>query len=206
MLDGTHRMQTRKSFSFGESQEAIEARKPREVGETWITIDPVTKEETHWRQEKGYKIKNYHVSDRMQEAKDYLYSFPNCPKETCTCKGTTRLDQKFRLKRGMCADCVFEEDTQLRLSGKMNDFALSKQYKNAEAYFNEVEKELLEMCKNLESGNMGFVQDADGNVENWTTEGNQQIIDRLKTDFYETRDKVLLNLSKKEEVVANEKT
>lgn len=205
MIDGTHRMQTRKTFSFGPMSETErDQQQKREVGETWISIDPYTKEETHWKQHKGWREKNYIAGERMADLRGYLNAFQNCPKEECTCKAPTSLDKKFRSKRGMCSDCVFDEDTKLRFEGKMNDFAQEKMYKNAEDYFKNVEQELLEMCKNLEEGNMGFVQDADGNVEKWQTDDNQQIIKRLKDDFYETRDKVLQNLSKKEEVITSE--
>ena len=44
MLDGTHKMQTKKSFGFSQSQSNIK----REVGDTWTEKDPKTGKLVDW--------------------------------------------------------------------------------------------------------------------------------------------------------------
>lgn len=151
MLAGTHKTQTRKSITFGEGVEYVK----REVGEQW------TDEEGNlWEQKKGYKVKLGKLSDLRNELK----SFPNCPKETCTCNKPSQADKKMRAFHGMCLDCVIELEHKLKIEGKYEEYERTKILENAKAWLKqaEIEKEV------LKAGLRTQYINEDGSFEDWS--------------------------------------
>jgi hypothetical protein len=149
MIAGTHRTQTKTTIGF-ETKDYVR----REVGEQWT--DELG---NLWEQKKGYKVKLGKLSDLRNELK----TFPNCPKETCTCKKPSRADEKMKAFHGMCLDCVIDMEHQLKIEGKFKEYERSKILENAKAWLKqaEIEKEI------LKTGLKAQYILEDGRVEEW---------------------------------------
>ena len=176
ILAGTHKTQTRKTHGFSDTDFQNEKNKKREVGEIWAEVNAKGETVCWWTQKDGYRVKsNVHpnVKKQLDDVLIYLKAFPNCQKETCTCKAPSRLDEKFRKLMGMCEDCVFTMETRLKIEGKFNEYALNKLQNNADSYFKEADKELEILKKSLET--IGFVDNEHGDVENWTVENLEEL-------------------------------
>jgi hypothetical protein len=186
MMSGEHRMQTRKTHGFSGVDKAAERAKTREVGEVWAETDYEGNVICWWRQNKGYRTKfNVHpdIADSNARTRQELRSFPNCPKETCTCTNPTRLDQTFRKKTGMCEECVLSMETRLKIQGKYKDYEREKMRANAEAFFRDADQEV-EVLKEALS-NLDFVN-SDGRAEHWefqNPEAMRETIEKSYNDF-----------------------
>ena len=77
MLEGSHKSQTKIQVGGPIPKTQVK----RKVGDTWTETDPLTGTTSEWEQKEGFRVKG----GKFQEIRDYLDSFPNCPKETCTC-------------------------------------------------------------------------------------------------------------------------
>tara|TARA_R110000868_G_scaffold12456_28_gene59650 strand:+ start:192 stop:842 length:651 start_codon:yes stop_codon:yes gene_type:complete len=191
MLSGNHRTQTNKTYGFSDTNATAERNKKREVGEIWEVKD-TNGNSTWFEQFEGHRVKtNMHpsVSKMMQEMRTWLSSFPNCPKEKCTCYKPTRLDEKFRRIAGMCEECLISYETSLKMKGEFNEYALSRMKANADAFFKQADTEV-EVLKR-EIMNINFAGDETDNnnvVEKWNfqdPESYKQMIDEQYLQFKE---------------------
>jgi hypothetical protein len=189
MLAGTHRTQTRTTIGFSDVAATAERNKKREVGEIWEVKD-IHGNSTWYEQFEGYRVKtNVHpsVNKMMQDTRTWLRSFPNCPKEQCTCHNPTRLDEKFRIIAGMCEECLISYETSLKIKGKFNEYALNKMKANAESFFKQADVEV-EVLKR-EIMNINFAGDETDNnnvVEKWSfqdPESYKKMIDEQYAEF-----------------------
>lgn len=192
MLSGNHRTQTRKTHGFSDTKYQTERSKVREVGEVWEEIGADGKTICWWKQEQGYRVKyNVHpdISKSMDAVREYLRSFPNCQKETCTCTSPTNLDKKFRAIMGMCEDCTISMETRLKIEGKFNEYALNKMKANAEAFFKQSDVEV-EILKS-QFKNMGIVDSEFGDVEKWTLEDLDGMLEKIDNSYNDFKTKTL---------------
>lgn len=185
MLDGDHRLQNRTTVGFSD---ATNKSKVREIGEVWEEKD--FHGNTVWvEQQQGFRIKSSmhpDVSKAMREANEYLKSFPNCQKETCTCKVPTRIDETFRRKVGMCEDCLITMETRLKIQGKFPEYALKKMEANAKSFFEQADIEV-EVLKR-EVSNINFAGDENdvNPIEKWTFQDEdsyKKFIDEKYNEF-----------------------
>lgn len=193
MLAGKHRTQTRKQFYFGDAETAAEKSKVRAVGEQW-TEDRGDGRKIYWEQREGYRVQSNHSWEQQkmnQEWRDYLRTFRNCPKETCTCMAPTRVDEKFRAMMGMCLDCVTEYETKLQIEGKFKEYAREKQFENVKAYIRDVESELERWKADIQTKST-FVN-GDETLETWSTDNPQIMIDRMQAEFDEMKRMLMEN-------------
>jgi hypothetical protein len=185
MLDGNHRMQTRKTIGFSDAKDTA---KIREVGEIWEETDQHGNT-IWWEQKQGYRVKygvHPEIAQTLREAQEYLSSFPNCQKETCTCKQPTRIDEKFRKLVGMCEDCLISYETSLKIKGEFNEYAMKKMEANAKAFFEQADKEV-EVLKR-EISNIHFAGDENdvNPIETWKfqdEESYKKFIDEKYNEF-----------------------
>jgi hypothetical protein len=185
MLDGNHRMQTRKTIGFSDAKDTA---KIREVGEIWEEADQHGNT-IWWEQKQGYRVKygvHPEIAQNLREAQEYLSSFPNCQKETCTCKQPTRIDEKFRKLVGMCEDCLISYETSLKIKGEFNEYAMKKMEANAKAFFEQADKEV-EVLKR-EVSNIHFAGDENDidPIETWKfqdEESYKKFIDEKYNEF-----------------------
>lgn len=195
MLGGNHRTQTRKTHGFSGTELQTERAKVREVGEVWEEVGADGKTICWWKQEQGYRVKyNVHpdISRTMNNIRDYLRSFPNCPKETCTCTMPTNLDKKFRTIMGMCEDCTISMETRLKIEGKFNEYALNKMKQNAEAFFKQSDIEVEVLKRQFK--NMGIVDSEFGDVENWSLDNLDEMLEKIDTSYNDFKTKTLSRL------------
>lgn len=193
-LAGTHRTQTNKTFGFSNAADQAEKNKKREVGEKWVEINS-NGTEIEWEQKEGYRIKSFkNLSGAVQEARDFLYSFPNCPKETCTCKVPTRIDQKFKKFMGMCEDCVISNETKLKMEGKFKDYAVGKMKANAESFFRQADMEVSILKEALRS-KIDFVAGADGFIENWENTNPEWMVNQIDEQYDKFKTKTMEKLN-----------
>jgi hypothetical protein len=164
MLDGEHRFQTKKTVGFSDTESEREKSKQRLIGEVWEETDPVTGIVTVIEQRDGFRIKKSKNTDVLQGVRDYIRSFPNCQKETCTCVQPNHLDEKMRKLNGMCFDCTIEFEHKLKISGEFNEYAQQKIKNNAIAWLAQAEQEV-ELLKQVYTETSKVVTNADGLTE-----------------------------------------
>lgn len=185
MLDGNHRLQNRTTVGFSD---ATNKSKVREIGEVWEEKD-FNGNSIWFEQQQGFRIKSSlhpDVAKAMREANEYLKSFPNCQKETCTCKVPNRIDEKFRRMVGMCEDCLISYETTLKIRGEFGEYAMKKMKDNATAFFEQADKEV-EVLKR-EVSNIHFAGDENdiNPIEKWAfqdEESYKKFIDEKYNEF-----------------------
>ena len=174
LLAGEHDSQNKVQVGYG--GEKSEDNEIRKVGDKWFDADG-----NEWEQKNGYKVKL--GKEWQQELHQYLNTFPNCQKETCTCGFPKRLDEKMRRIHGMCFDCVIDMEHKIRLEGKWDEYEKRKVKENAIAWLQEAEKD-----KNLiadELSSLEFSNDF-GDIETWKTSLNkEELLEKIEKEFEE---------------------
>lgn len=185
LLSGEHESQNKVQVGFVADKK--EDDKSREIGDRWFDSDG-----NEWEQKNGYKIKLGKVW--QQELHEYLNSFPNCPKESCTCGIPKRLDQKMKKIHGMCFDCVVKMEHKIRLEGKWDEYEKTKLKENAMAWLSEAERD-----KNLiveELSRLEFANEF-GDVEKWDTKINkEELLSKIENEFEEFKTNFIEKLEK----------
>ena len=176
LLAGEHDSQQKVQVGYTESNK--EDNITRKVGDKWFDADG-----NEWEQKDGYKLKLGKVW--QQELHEYLNTFPNCPKENCTCGIPKKIDEKMRRIHGMCFDCVVKMEHKIRLEGKWDEYEKRKVKENALAWLKEAEKD-----KNLvaeELSRLEFTNDF-GDNEKWkTTLNKEELLEKIEKEFDEFR-------------------
>lgn len=185
LLSGQHESQNKVTVGFSENNK--EEKITRQIGDRWFDEDG-----NEWEQRNGYKIKL--GKEWQQELHQYLNSFPNCPKETCTCGMPKRLDQKMKRIHGMCFDCVVEMEHKIRLEGKWDEYEKRKVKENALAWLKEAEKDKDAIASEL--SRMEFTNDF-GDNEKWETPFNkEEMLEKIEKEFAEFRKNFIEQLEK----------
>jgi leucyl aminopeptidase len=194
MLDGTHKFQTKKTTGFSDAKQKSEKNKKREIGEIWEekignTIYTI-------EQKNGFRVKKPKNSVAA-EVREYLNSYPNCPKETCTCTSPNHLDKKMRTIHGMCYDCVIEMEHELKKQGKYKEYEQNKIMENAKAWLKSAEQDV-ELLKQLYTQSTSHVQNADGLLETWEAKMTPEEFENTVQKNFETfKENFLKNINKK---------
>lgn len=176
LLAGEHDSQNK--ISVGYTEHKKEEQITRQIGDKWFDEDG-----NEWEQRNGYKIKL--GKEWQQELHEYLNSFPNCPKETCTCSMPKRLDQKMKRIHGMCFDCVVSMEHKIRLEGKWEEYEKRKIKENALAWLKEAEKDKDAIANEL--SRLEFTNDF-GDNEEWKTPFNkEEMLEKIEKEFAEFR-------------------
>lgn len=182
LLKGEHVSQTSVQVGYnGEVEEKI----TRKVGDTWTDSDG-----NEWEQKEGYSIKL--GKEWQQELHTYLNSFPNCPKETCTCTLPKRMDDKMKKLHGMCFDCVIDMEHKIRLEGKWDEYERNKMKENALAWLEEAERD-----KNLIAEELSKLEFANsfGDSEKWDTGvTKEEILQKIEDEFQKFREDFIKKL------------
>lgn len=195
LLQGQHKSQTKKTFGWSDAAVTGEKNKKREVGEVWEETNPVTGVTYRWEQRDGYRVKtSSNFGEFAKEIRDFLHSFPNCPKETCTCSNPTRLDEKFKKKMGMCEDCVISMETNLKIKGSFDHYAKEKMRQNAESFFKQYDVEVENIKKELTKP-ITFVENADGGVEKWESSNPRALTEQIDAQYNEYKTKIMEKLN-----------
>jgi len=178
MIAGTHKSQTKTNVSFGEK-----ASVRREIGETWTDENG-----QEWKQKQGYRVK----LGKMSKLRTELKTFPNCPKEVCTCTSPGQADKKMKAFHGMCLDCVTEMEHKLRLDGKYDIYEKERILKNAEAWLKQAEKEKDIIKSTLQAA---FINE-DGSIEEWGGLNEEEVMTKIENDFEKFKKNYIEKLKK----------
>ena len=182
LLKGEHVSQT--SVQVGYNGE-VEEKVTRKIGDRWKDADG-----NEWEQKEGYSIKL--GKEWQQELHTYLNSFPNCPKETCTCTLPKRMDDKMKKIHGMCFDCVIDMEHKIRLEGKWDEYEKQKMKENALAWLEEAERD-----KNLIAEELSKLEFANsfGDSEKWDTGvTKEEILQKIEDEFQKFREDFIKKL------------
>lgn len=195
MLDGNHKFQSKKTTGFSDAKSQAEKSKKREVGEVWEEIDPITGTVTIIEQREGFRIRRSKNSEVMQEVRDYIRSFPNCQKDSCTCVKPNHLDEKMRKANGMCFDCTIEFEHELKKQGKFDEYARDKMRKNALAWLAQAEQEV-EMLKDIYTQAQTAVVNSDGMTEKIDAHMTpEEFAEKVEKSFAEYKENFLKKLN-----------
>lgn len=186
MLDGTHRTQTRTKVGWDNTTAYMQ----HEIGDTWPELDTSGNIVCIWEQKKGYKIKHPPNYKAFEGLTDYLNEYPNCFGVDCKTRVKTRLDQKFRVRTGMCSECVAKMETKLKIQGKFKEYEKDKLKKNAEAFFKSTDIEIELLANSIASGS--GVAHSDGTIEQWL--GNTGQANNILQEYNEYKNIVLRRL------------
>jgi len=176
LLDGKHESQNK--IAVGYVGDNSEEKISRKIGDKWFDEDG-----NEWEQKNGYKVKL--GKEWQQELHQYLNTFQNCPKETCTCGMPKKIDQKMKRIHGMCFDCVVDMEHKIRLEGKWDEYEKTKLKQNALAWLSEAEKDKDAIASEL--SRMEFTNDF-GDNEKWKTPFNkEELLEKIENEFAEFR-------------------
>lgn len=197
MLDGTHKFQTKKSIGFSDAKSQAKNSERHDVGDIWEETD--SGGNTYIvEQREGFRIRKTKNSELFQTIREELQSFPNCQKDTCTCVGTHRLDQKMRKIHGMCFDCVIEMEHELKKAGKYEEYEQNKIRENALSWLRDAERDV-EMLKQAYTQAQEFVSNSEGHVEHWSAKMTvDEFENTIQKQFEEFKIKFLANLNKEQ--------
>jgi len=191
MIDGTHKFQTKKTIGFSDAKSAAKKSETHNVGDIWEEVDTITGVVTIIEQKDGFRIRKSKNSDALQQVREYLRTFPNCQKESCTCVKPSHLDEKMRKVNGMCYDCTIVHEHELKISGEFDEYARKKVKNNAIAWIAQAEQEV-EVLKKAYTEAAKIVTNSDGLTENISAkmtpeefeETIQKSFDSFKEDFF----------------------
>jgi len=193
IIDGTSRWQTRTTVGFSDINSVQERNKERADGEVWE--EKVGTMSYWWRIKDGIKTRyNVHpnLADQLADVRASLKSFWNCPKDSCTCINPKPIDEKFRIKVGMCEDCTITHETRLKLNGKFNEYARDKMKQNALAFFKQADEDVKAIKAELMSS-ISFVAE-DGSVEKWSTDNQEALLNRIDADYLKFKNDIMIQI------------
>lgn len=196
MLDGTHKFQTKKTIGFSDAKQKAKKNEKRNVGDTWE--EKIGNTIYIIEQKNGFRVKKPKNSV-LSEVREYLNSFPNCTKETCTCITPNHLDQKMRKIHGMCYDCVIDMEHNLKKQGKYEEYERKKITENALAWLKRAEQDV-EHLKQVYTEDYTTVAGADGQLETWKARMTPaEFENKIEKEFDKFKENFLEKLNKKED-------
>lgn len=179
MLDGTHRTQTRTRIGLSDADSALERSKTREVGETWEEKNTKGEVIAIWEQRKGYRVRKGINHKVVDEIRTFLNEYPNCY-DDCRTKKKSRLDERFRMKFGRCADCQARYETKLKLSGEWKEYEQRQLKANADAFFEQADKEIALVYQSLVSSSIDYAN-SNGTMDSW--EADPEMAERMMREY-----------------------
>ena len=198
MIDGTHKFQTKKTVGFSDAEDAAKKNEKHRVGDIWEETD------ANWityviEQKDGFRIKKLKTSEVLQTVRDEIRSYPNCPKETCTCIVKHPLNEKMRKIHGMCFDCVIEMEHELKKQDKYEEYEQNKIRENALAWLSDAERDV-ELLKQAYTQTHEFVTNSEGTKETWSAKMSPEEFEQtIQAQFNKFKEDFLQKLNKQHE-------
>ena len=166
MLSGTHKTQTK--IQMGYTGERVN----REEGDIW------EENGKKWTIKNGIKKSVNKLGNYMDQ-----FDFSNCYQDSCniTQYNMTDLDKKMSSFHGMCFNCATKMKTKMMLDGTWEAYEQERVKKNAIAWLNDAENDVLEIKKAMTKTE--FVN-SNGSVEKWSLDKKEEkIIDEIDTQW-----------------------
>ena len=203
MLDGTHKFQTKKTVGFSDIESSKKQNERHEVGDVWEDVD-ANGNVYIVEQFDGFRTRKPKNSEVLSEVRQALRSFPNCPKETCTCDPTYHLNKKMRAIHGMCLDCVIDMEHELKTQGKFEDYAREKVRANALAWLKKAEQDV-DMLRETYTKAAKMVVNSDGDTQSYSARMTPEEFDeKVLKGFEEYKKDFLEKLNKNVKGIENE--
>lgn len=115
-------------------------------------------------------------------------------------KWGNRLDHQFFKKSGMCYDCTIEHDTELRITGKWENYEKKKVLSSQLSYLKDMRSYVKESIDYLstDDGKMHFVDEM-GVIETWTNTQVDTLLNGAKNDY----EKLTRDIEETEKLIAS---
>lgn len=153
------------------SSAGVEEHKIRKIGEVWIEENPITGVRYRCEQREGYQTK---VPENLHDIRSNIRSFDyrNCNRDSDTCNSSnpSRLDSKFNKMNGMCSDCHFKHETQLKVNGRYREYSKKRILENIKSFLVEAEHDKETIKKSID---YEFVNE-EGFTEKWKMDVNKE--------------------------------
>jgi ligand-binding sensor protein len=143
-------------------------------GDEWTDPRGIT-----WEQKDGYRVR---VNKSMQSVRHLLkQQCSKCHKDINLVGN--RFDKKLHPKTGMCHDCLVDYETELMLTGKFQSYEQRKVLSNQLTFLKHVKDQVEESVKYLESNQKITFVNEFGDVESWTNDARDTMLDGAKSDL-----------------------
>lgn len=126
---------------------------------------------------------------KFAELRKEINKFANCRKSECTCLNPNSLDTKFNMLKGMCTECVTDEETEMKLNGTWNEYE-STQIKNNIMYhlaLTMYERDKMVVMLN----NPSYFFQGDGQFETWINENPDLAKSRILSQYNKDIDYIM---------------
>lgn len=187
MLHGEHKSQTRTTYGFNQTSKLVK----RNVGDVWTEKDERTGAIWQFEQCDGFRTKKP-ANSVTHLIKNALTAPDKCPCCESSMKGTSeeRLNLKMYFIHRKCFNCVVKEETLIRAKGKeaWEEYSRVKMLANAKSWFKDADHEVNALREVLK---MQFIQNADGNIEEWDMSA---FLEKFDTDYKQLKAQIFKNL------------
>ena len=171
----------------------------RQEGETWA--DAKGKQ---WIYKNGVTQTVTPLMDMIREETNQ-----KCSGCGCEIRWRTRVDEKLHSRTGMCLDCLSEEETKMRISGKYKSYERKKMLENEKAYIEEALGYLVDSKQYLKEHKVFTYVNSNGLVEEWTGASIKELMGKVQKDLVKGRKelkRVMKELQKVEDELATTAT
>ena len=126
---------------------------------------------------------------KFSDLRKEISKFPNCRKSECTCTNPRDIDTKFNHIKGMCFECVAEEENEMKLNGTWNDYEQSVIKNNVMYSLAITMYERDKFLILLENPKYYF--QGDGQFETWINENPELAKERILSQYNKDIDYVM---------------
>jgi len=137
-IDGFLKGYTDKKFFSMHSAEADKEKAKRKIGERWTDSEGVI-----WEQADGYVIKN--ADAHMMRSQNEV-----CKK--CKLYPEGHASKQIHMRTGMCLNCLIEFETELKATGKFEEYEKNKMKENIRSFIKDTEQQVKEFFETVDSG------------------------------------------------------
>jgi len=161
-----------------------DSKKYREEGEKWKDADGI-----EWQKKNGQNIRLTKTQgDLIREMID----------QKCGCgqniRWGSKIDQKFFNRTGLCANCLIDYETKLRILGIYPDYEAYKLISYEVGAIKDIKEKLKEVIKffTKDSGDVQMICNSEGFIERWKHNNPEEILDGAKRDLKLANKRILL--------------
>ncbi len=154
----------------------------RAVGDRWTDVKGV-----EWEQKESGPVRVNRVADIVREARG---------KQVCKCgqeiRWGTRADNILYQKTGMCANCLIDYETKLRIVGIYDDYEAYKLISNEIGFLKDAKDKIAETVKFFSSdpGDVTAICNSEGFLERWKNTNSEKILADAKRDLKMCRQRI----------------
>lgn len=155
----------------------------RNVGDLWTDSKGV-----EWVQKESGPQRVNRMADAVREARG-IDKCKKCQKEI---RWGGRTDHILHRKTGLCADCLIDYETKLRIAGIHVEYEIMKMSSNELGLMKDAKSKISEVLKffQTDEGDITMLCNSDGFTERWKNTNREQIIKDAKHDLKLIRQRI----------------